>query len=143
MTDHPSLNVQLLPPQLKMLIQRIGYARTQKLIRARGGLIVWIPKKATEDRVLAQVIGKDALTVLCEYHGGERLELPKEDKLLVQERDALIWRLRHEGWTAPQLAREFELTRRYIMKICARKREALADADRQGQLFASCAGQDD
>ncbi len=126
MSEQPGVDVRLLPPQLKMLIQRIGYARTIKLIRARGGQQVWIPKKATDDRVLAQVIGKEALAVLCEHHGGERLELPKEDKIAVQARDARLWELRQAGWTESQLAREFDLTRRWVLAICARKRQAQA-----------------
>lgn len=136
------VNLNLLPPQLKMLVQRIGYAATIKLIRARGGQQVWLPKTATADRVLAQVIGKHALERLVEQYGGERLELPKEDKILIQLRDQVIWAKRQAGATESELAREFNITRRWVLDICARKRRDQAENDRQGRLFDACANGD-
>lgn len=136
------VDLNLLPPQLKMLVQRIGYAPTIKLIRARGGQQVWLPKKATADRVLAQVIGKDALAKLVEHHGGERLELPKEDKILIQLRDQRLWEMRQAGATESELAREFNITRRWVLEICARKRREAEDDSRQGRLFDACANGD-
>jgi hypothetical protein len=136
------VDLNRLPPQLKMLVQQVGYAATIKLINARGGQQVWIPKKATGDRVLAQVIGKAALTELVKHHGGERLELPKKDKLLIQVRDEDLWQKRQAGATESELAREFDITRRWVLEICARKRRQADVDDRQGQLFDACANGD-
>jgi hypothetical protein len=137
-----TVDLNLLPPQLKMLVGHIGFASTLKLIRARGGQQVWVPKKSTGDRVLAQVIGKDSLAKLVEHHGGERLELPKEDKILIQLRDHALWAKRQAGATESELAREFNITRRWVLEICARKRREQAEDNRQGQLFDACANGD-
>jgi hypothetical protein len=142
-TDQPDdISIHQLPPQLKMLIQRIGYPATIALIRARGGQQVWIPKTATADRVLAQVIGKEALGELVKHHGGERLELPKVDKILIQRRDEALWRKRQAGATESELAREFKITRRWVLEICARRRREQAEGQRQGRLFDACANGD-
>lgn len=133
------VDLSSLPPQLKLLVQRIGYAATLKLIRARGGQQVWLPKKATADRVLAQIIGHSALAKLVAHHGGERLELPKEDKILIQLRDQALFARREQGATESELAREFNITRRWVLEICARKRREQAEQGRQGRLIFACA----
>lgn len=129
------VDVARLPPQLRMLVQRIGYAPTLQLIRARGGQQVAVPKTATADRVLAQIIGRSALAELVEHHGGERLELPKEDKILIQLRDQELFARREQGATESELARDYGLTRRWVLHICARLRQQREEADRQGRLF--------
>jgi len=136
------VSVRRLPPQLRMLVRQIGFEPTLKLVRARGGRQVWIPKTASADRVLAQVIGVPALEVLCEAHRGERLELPKGDKILIQARNAAIVERRRAGASAAEIAAEFNLTRRWVIEIC----NAARDAERQGDLFVSrlqaCVGDD-
>jgi len=132
------VSVRLLPPQLRMLVRQIGFTAALKLVRARGGRQVWIPKTASADRVLAQVIGTAALEQLCAAHRGERLELPKSDKILIQARNAAILERREAGDSYAEIARDFGLTRRWVIEICNAGREA----DRQGNLFRACAGTD-
>jgi len=132
------VSVRLLPPQLRMLVRRIGFDDALKLVRARGGRQIWIPKTASADRVLAQIIGIAALEKLCEAHRGERLELPKSDKILMQARNAAIVERREAGDSYAEIARDFGLTRRWVIEICNAAREA----DRQGNLFRACAGTD-
>lgn len=132
------VSLQRLPPQLRMLVRQIGFDAALKLIRARGGRQVWIPKTASADRVLAQVIGTAALEKLCKAHRGERLELPKSDKILIQARNAAILERRAAGASYAEIARDFGLTRRWIIEIC----NAGRDAARQGDLFRACAGDD-
>lgn len=133
------ISVRALPTQLRMLVRQIGFNATLKLIRARGGRQVWIPKTASADRVLAQVIGLPALEKLCEAHRGERLELPKSDKILIQARNAAIAERRAAGDSYATLARDFDLTRRWVIEIC----NAAEDDGRQGDLFLKACANDD
>jgi hypothetical protein len=139
------VSVRMLPPQLRMLVRQIGFQAALKLVRERGGREISVPKTASADRVLAQVIGVRALEQLCAAYrnAGARFDLPKSDKILIQARNAAIIERRRAGASYPKIASEFGLTTRWVIEIC----NAARDADRQGDLFGSdrlraCVGDD-
>lgn len=140
--DTNGIDLSALPPQMRLLIERIGFAATLKLLKKRGGRQVWVPKTATGDRVLAQVVGHEALAVLVKHHGGERLELPKDDKIFIQLRDRAMYSRRLEGATYSELVEEFGISRRWAIEVCQRLRAVAREARRQGQLFDACANGD-
>lgn len=136
--DPELIDVAALPPQMRRLIELLGFHVTLKLLKARGGRRIWIPKTTDGDRVLAQVIGHSGLETLVEHYAGEMLELPSDDKLVMQIRNRLMVARRGAGASYSELAEEFDVSRRWAIEVC---NHALAD-ERQGRLFDACANDD-
>lgn len=134
------VEVTSLPPQMRRLISLLGFDATVKLLRARGGRRVWVPKTATADRILAPVIGQRALKVLVTHYGGEMIELPGSNKLLIQARNRKLLARRAEGASYADLAEEFGLSRRWVIALCAAPEDDPEDDNDppQGRLFGTC-----
>lgn len=107
---------ELMCRQIRVLVGLIGLPETLKLLEALGGTPVNIPLLACKATRLKAILSSDSIEKLCEKLGGQRLELPKNDKIMQQLRNHAIRRLRGRK-SAPQLAREFNLTRRMIIYI--------------------------
>ena len=129
------IDIRSLPPQMRRLIDLIGFDATMKLLQARGGCKVHIPKTPTKGRVLAKIIGLQALTALCDHFGDEQLELPKDDKPIIQARNAAVVKRRADGASHSELAVEFNITRRWSIEICKAYEQEVQVKSRQGKLF--------
>lgn len=136
--DADQIDVSVLPPQMRRLIELLGFDVTLKLLKARGGRRIWIPKTAAGDRVLAQVVGHRALETLVEHYAGEMLELPSDEKLITQVRNRLMVAARADGASYAELAEQFGVSRRWAIEVC----NAAAEDDKQGRLFDACANDD-
>lgn len=79
-----------------------------------------------QHRQLAEITGIQPLLTLAAQYGGSNLYIPKVDALTRTARDRLI-REKFTGHNAEQLAQEFDLTVRWVQKICK-------DAPPAGQL---------
>lgn len=130
-TEHEltGVDARLLPPQMRQLVAIIGLAQTLKLLEARGGTPLRIPKEPNRAEVLPEILSFEAVCQLAAALGGQKIDLPKCDKIVVQIRNLAIKSARNHK-TAPQLAREYGLTRRHIINIA----KAAVD-DRQADLF--------
>jgi len=67
-----------LPPateEVARLVELIGGEATLKLLEARGGTRLWIPKKST-DGVLAGIVGVDAAEAMAKHYGSGEIMLP-------------------------------------------------------------------
>lgn len=106
----------LLPPQIRLFVVVIGLPETVKLLKARGGTTLRIPKVADKSDVLPQILSIDAVNKLCSAMPGKILQLPKSDKILMQIRNKAI-RLERQSVSAAQLALKYSLTRRQIINI--------------------------
>ena len=126
--DH--VNADLLPPQARQLVRHIGLANTLKLLERRGGTTLQVPYISEDSAVLAGVLPPDAVIAVCRAFPGQRLELPKCDKILKQIRDHAIKNERKQA-TAPSLAIKYGLTRLQIINIC----HNIDDNDLQDDLF--------
>ena len=131
------VEVSSLPPQMRRLIALLGFEATVKLLRARGGRRVWVPNTASADRVLAPVIGLRALKTLVAHYGGEMIELPGSDKILIQARNRMLLARRAEGASYADLAEEFGLSRRWVIALCSTPEDDVEPP--QGRLFGPCA----
>ena len=136
--ERDQVELSSLPPQMRRLIAVLGFDATIKLLRERGGRRIWVPKTAAGDRVLAQVVGHRALEALVEHYAGEMLELPSDEKLLIQMRNRMLVARRAEGASYAELAQEFGVSRRWAIELCNTARED----QRQGRLFDACANGD-
>lgn len=127
--DLESVNADLLPPQARQLVRLIGMAHTLTLLEKRGGVTLRIPVNAHEAVVLKEILPIEAIVKLCDAMAGQRLELPKMDKIIVQIRNLAMQNERKE-LSASSVALRYRLSRRQVINIC----RPTAD-DRQVDLF--------
>lgn len=110
-----AVDVALLPPQMRRLVQLIGLPDTLTLLRARGGTEFRIPVDP-HGSLLAELIGLESAAILCREMPGQTLDLPKHDKIALQIRNQAIRNARRHQ-SASQVARQFGLTRRHIVNL--------------------------
>lgn len=123
------VNADLLPPQARQLVRLIGMANTLALLEKRGGVTLRIPVNAHEAVVLKEILPMEAIVKLCEAMPGQRLELPKIDKIVKQVRNRVIKSERKE-LSAASVALRHNLSRRQVINL------SKPDADdRQADLF--------
>ena len=96
----------------------------------------WEFDRVTDDHQFAQIIGTASLRKLAEAYGGlEHFQLPKAEKALLAVRNARIAADYQTSKTARQLAAEYRLTERQIVRILS-DQGVTAPADRrQTALF--------
>lgn len=113
------IDTEQLPPQMRGLVRVIGLEETYKLLRHRGGTRVRIGSDPDSARSLKAVISQDALEKLTAIYPGQRIELPKIDKMLLAIRNHAIRAERAEGTSIDQLALQWGLSRRQVINICS------------------------
>lgn len=69
-------------------------------------------------RDIAEAIGIESYIKLCKIFGGDTVYIQKYSELLKIERNAEI-KARYNGYNSSQLAREYDLSERYVRTICA------------------------
>lgn len=110
-----------LPPRLAHLVSIIGLAATLRLIEARGGTRLYVPKRPDEDRLLVKLIGRPAAARLVRAYPGESLELDRGVRALRAVRDRALAD-DFETLSASKLALKYQLTERGVWKILNRAR---------------------
>ncbi|MFZ2452614.1 MAG: Mor transcription activator family protein [Methylovulum miyakonense] len=115
--DDALIDESLLPPQMRLLIKCIGLPETIGLLKAKGGTTVKFPQHADNCYQFEGILQPQSVAALAYHLGGTVMELPKYDKIAIQLRDMAIRAARHST-TAPQLARQYNLSRRMIIYIC-------------------------
>lgn len=117
-TDTPAatatVDPRLLPPQLRALVEAIGPASTVRLLKALGGQRIRIAQDPELCQALRPHLDGEHIAALCRLWGGQRLELPKHDKIVEQLRNA---RIRADTRTLREIAGDYGLTRRWIIAI--------------------------
>lgn len=134
----PGIPVDLLPPLLQDFERLIGLDATMALVRHSGGLRIYIPtpERVTRDHPFAHEIGLGSLLKLAEVYGGEaHFQLPKAERALIQVRNARIANAYSTHKTARELAVEYRLTERQIVRIVAAMGASAPDDRRQATLF--------
>ena len=134
----PGILVDLLPPLLQDFERLIGLEATMALVRQSGGLRIYIPtpERITPDHPFALEIGQANLLKLAEVYGGEaHFQLPKAERALIQVRNARIAHAYSTHKTARELAVEYHLTERQIVRIVAEMGAAAPSNRRQATLF--------
>lgn len=116
-TDLSTIDPDTLPPQIRQLVVLIGLPETFKLLQAKGGTQLRIPKMANRAEVLPEILQAESVDLLCKAWAGKVMDVPKVDKILLQIRNQVITKARATQ-SASQLARSFDLTRRQIINIC-------------------------
>lgn len=105
-----------LPPQIRQLVRLIGLPATFRLLDARGGTPLRIPVDPHRAEILIAILEPTAIQALSAALGGQTLELPKVDKMLLQIRNLAIREAR-KTMSASEVARAFKLTRRMVIYV--------------------------
>ena len=116
------IDSDLLPRLLQDFERLIGLPATLDLVRAYGGLRIYIPtpERVSPDHQLAKVIGVDHLMALAKVYGGEdHFALPKAERAILAVRNARIAHDYGHNKTVRELAREHGLHERQIERIVA------------------------
>jgi Mor family transcriptional regulator len=69
-------------------------------------------------RDIAETIGLDSYIKLCKAFGGDTIYIQKYSELQKLERNAEI-RAKYNGYNSSELAREYDLSERYVRIICS------------------------
>ncbi|MDE2468842.1 MAG: hypothetical protein KGL35_08880 [Bradyrhizobium sp.] len=131
-----SLDVRMLPPQIRRIVRAIGIAQAFVLLRWRGGRRLKLPRDGARSE-LAAIIGTAALEALvAEFGAQEILTLPKVDKMILQLRDRQMHVEHAGGSSVPQLAGLYGLTTRHVLNILGARRASARDLDHEAKQLS-------
>lgn len=111
-----------LPQSLQDIAEVIGLEKAIIISRLYGGKRLFVPIGHFPDsHPLRDLVGDQALKLLCQYFGGCLLEICKPDKAILADRDRDLISDRDAGETIPNLATKYGLTERWVRAILHRK----------------------
>lgn len=135
------VNLQLLPPQLRMLVRIMGEQPAFKLVEVRGGTPIVVPVKVSPDHWLMDIVGPQAFAALVNEMAGMTTDLPKADAIFRQWRHQRVHALVGGRMTDAEIALATGYTRRHVINIRQAEAEhAAAGGDgnpAQFDLFAA------
>jgi|GEM_PF-1853085 len=109
--------IAALPESMRDLVAVIGLPAVAVLVRLRGGIRLCVPVAASDDHWLAQEIGVDAMTALCQHYGGEEIQVARcRDLVNLMTRQAMREDARG-GLSNARLARKYGYTERWITAL--------------------------
>lgn len=133
----PASELPKLPGQLTRLVRAIGLPATLRLLEARGGTVIKLPKRNAG--VLLTWLEPAEIRKLVEEFGSRELELPRADKIVAHFRNVTIHTQHHvEGISLAKLALQYQLTLSQVKKILKRMGQP-KKATRQADLFERAA----
>lgn len=115
---HPAadLDVDLLEPLLRQLVDLIGLPATMALVDAFGGTLLNIPRQADQNPTLVTLIGTERAAILGRELGPDRRLIPSAGRALTELRDRRIM-VALQTRSVRQVAREFGLGERRVWQI--------------------------
>ena len=114
-----------LTPSTAEMARLCGAAATLALVKARGGVAVYIPKNPDVNSALAKDIGLDNARKLAEFYGGDTVTVPRCE-ISKKQRILNLQRVNSRR----DLARQAGATDRYVRMVLN-----LACNPKQGRLF--------
>lgn len=111
------INLDKLPPQLRWLCKLLGAEKAFALAQAHGGVPVTVPKVATPDHPLVDLIGLQGLVALVDAAGGTRIDMTKIDSVVRQLRRLQVGQLRAAGTSLRDMALATGYSQRHIQNI--------------------------
>lgn len=113
----PTVQLNQLPPMLRMIVRCMGEADAFKLVEALGGTKLRVPQSFAEDHVLLDIISVRAFLALINEYGGIDIQLPKYDSVLRQFRHQRVNALLDQGFTNKEVALATNYTQRQVINI--------------------------
>ena len=118
-----------LPGVLALIAEEVSEDVAVRLAEARGGREVYIPKSATPECELSQILGREHASALVSLLGYGTLLVPCGNIGGAAGRRAKILQLREQGLTYSQIAAEVDVHVRTVERTTARLRD-----DREPEL---------
>lgn len=112
-----SIQLNQLPPMLRMLVRCMGESDAFKLVEALGGTKLRVPQAFVEDHVLLDVISARAFLGMIQEYGGIDIQLPKYDSVLRQIRHKRVTALLDQGFSNKEVALATNYTQRQVINI--------------------------
>ncbi len=123
-----------LPQQLRQIAAVVGLQATLLLVRNYGGVRLYVPVNMTPDHILSKLIGFElALKLAAAFGGMDHFDIPRAAGALRVVRNRDIAEKFIKGKTLRQLALEFCMTERGIVKVLSIA--GATQEDRQSSLF--------
>lgn len=110
-----------LPETVKELVRLIGESEAIVLMEAYPKMEIDIPRRSNNNNRLHRILTAQSVKAICDYFKGERLYIPDASFILREYRNQNIIDAYGEK-SASQLAREHNLSVRWIRKILAETR---------------------
>lgn len=129
--DAPAIDVGLLEPVLRELVEVSSLRATLLIVEVYGGTRLNVPKVLEADHPLARLVGLQEAQQIARRFGGDRPLVPKALRALTAIRDTQI-KANAEGHSVPELARRHGLGERRIYQI---RGEAEPEANPNRSLF--------
>lgn len=126
------LDVDLLEPLLRQLVDLIGLPATMAIVDAHGGTLLNIPRQADQNATLVGLIGAEKAAILGRELGPDRLLIPKAGAALLALRNRQIL-AQMQTRSVRQVARDFKLGERQVWYI--KSQAGGADDDGSPGLF--------
>jgi len=109
--------LKLLPKRTAELADVIGLAAALKLVERHGGRHIWVPKNASANHWLTELVGMEALEKICAYYGYSQLEIDRCAALVRAIKNQTILAEFNAGLTNGQLALKYNTSERNIRLI--------------------------
>ncbi|MFZ6687527.1 Mor transcription activator family protein [Undibacterium sp. SXout11W] len=123
-----------LPQQLQTIADIIGLPATLTLVKHYGGVRLYVPMTVTPEHILSRLIGFDtALKLAKEFGGMDHFDIPRAAGALRTVRNRRIVDKFNKGKSLRELALEFVMTERMIVKILSHS--GATHENRQANLF--------
>jgi len=113
------INIDLLPPNLRLLCRVLGGRKAFALCKARGGVPLQVPRRPRVDHWLVDIIGFDGLQALVAELGGLLIDLPKHDKIMQQLQHMQVHACLMSGLGPTTTALRTGYTKRHVLNIKA------------------------
>lgn len=110
------LDLDLLEPLLRQLVELIGLPATMRIVEAYGGRLLNIPRKADKNEALVALIGIDKAAILGRALGPDRRLIAKAGAALMAVRDRQIL-ADLQTKSVRQVARAYRLGERRVWQI--------------------------
>jgi hypothetical protein len=108
----------LIPPRLQEIASYCGQQTAIVLLLNYPGVHVHVPKKPHPGHRLAELLGTQAFSQLCEMFGDELLGIPRAAAAIRALRNQQILREFADGKSQASIAIKYGLTERQVNKIC-------------------------
>jgi hypothetical protein len=126
--------VDSLPSVLRDMAGIIGLQATLKIVKHYGGVRLYVPRSMSPEHILSRIIGFEAAIKLAgEFGGMDHFDIPRAVAAIRATRNAEMSEKFRKGKTLRELAIEYAMTERGVMK--ALDASGTSHDDRQSPLF--------
>lgn len=121
------LDIDQLPPQAAEIAEVVGVEPALRLVKAWGGVRLYVPQQMPEDHLLVSTLGRAEADALAARYGGETIQIPRCLHALRAVRNGEIRRARAAGASPALLALRHGLTERQVYAILAAAAQPVDD----------------